>query len=432
MPCTTKARSSSFNPPSKRTNGRDVRVPSPVHSRAMKYHGFFGMPLLRQHLVFDKRWTPSSLMTQYQSINELLNRRIIFKAHEATSNRCHYGERSKKLRHQCIEGRSKLLQVNVGDDAHNIHNLLKNHKSMQRLYKRMPNYLIVDNINQRTFVMRKERDRLEFRLKQLKNKYKELLVERAIIRNRINYENAFVMKEELQSRILLKKIENSDVRLKAVRTINNTYQKIKQVLLHDEIFYEPILSSLDADIEDQANFINHIIYLGKPAISKFKLLDQKYRKLERDVRENILDKIRMLDSFKKARPPPNKKEELPLSANFRYVRETETMARLKYQLKTVEKVIKEVKLTALCSQAREIYERMRGQAKENENLHLSVKYDVMHHETLEMKHKFSTVLKGVLIDNLSEEEINRMERIKDLTNILRKDEQYELDTLEYS
>jgi len=40
----------------------------------------------------------------------------------------------------------------------------------------MPIHLVVDNINQRTFVMRKERDRLEFRLDQLKQHYKEQLV----------------------------------------------------------------------------------------------------------------------------------------------------------------------------------------------------------------------------------------------------------------
>lgn len=51
---------------------------------------------------------------------------------------------------------------------------------MQRLYQRMPIHQVVDNINQRTFVMRKERDRLECRLGQLKDRYKEILVLRAL------------------------------------------------------------------------------------------------------------------------------------------------------------------------------------------------------------------------------------------------------------
>lgn len=83
---------------------------------------------------------------------------------------------SKRLKAECFDGHIKLKNISSGNNLHTIRNYLNDHIDMQRLYRQMPIHLIVDNINQRTFVMRKERDRLEFRLGQLKHEYKTLLV----------------------------------------------------------------------------------------------------------------------------------------------------------------------------------------------------------------------------------------------------------------
>lgn len=189
---------------------------------------------------------------------------------------------------------------------------------------------------------------------------------RAVLENRIKYQNEFVLDEELKSCVFLKKIENSNVRLKAIKTINNTYKKIIQVLNHDQIFYEPILRSLDDDMEDQSNFIKHILYLGKPAIAKFRELNNEYKHLEEKARKSLLAKVQMSASLYQ----PNRdhisgagykksiNEVISDSANSkRYVRDTRSMVILKHVLKVVESTIKEVKFVTLCSQAREIYPR---------------------------------------------------------------------------
>lgn len=184
---------------------------------------------------------------------------------------------TRRLRTQCRDGRTKLQNVLVGDNVLNIRNFLINHKDMQRLYQKMPVQLVVDNINQRTFVMRKELDRLSHRLEQLKMAYELKLTERATIENRIKYQNEFILDEEIMMRDFVKDIENSNARLRGIKAVNATYKKIIEVLRHDAIFYEPILRSLCGDIDDQANFIKHILYLGSPAIAKFKQLSEEYR-----------------------------------------------------------------------------------------------------------------------------------------------------------
>ena len=204
-------------------------------------------------------------------------KRLLFKNLENRAYRKQLHKAARNLRIQCRNGRTKLHKILHGNNVTAIRNFLINHKDMQRLYQKMPVQLVVDNINQRTFVMRKEQDRLSYRLNVLKQQYELKLMERANIENRIKYQNEFVLDEQKQIFDFCKKIENSQIRLKAITTINSTYKKILQVLKHDEIFYEPILRSLLKDIDDQSNFIKHILYLGMPAIAQFKQLSEEYR-----------------------------------------------------------------------------------------------------------------------------------------------------------
>ncbi|EDW96397.1 uncharacterized protein LOC6536075 [Drosophila yakuba] len=435
-PCTLRQRGMAYIPRRDKNREKDVLAPKPVHPRSLRFHGFFGMSYVHQHVMVDERWTPNSLTEQFKGMTDLLTRRLVFKNHESKANRQRYFRENKRLKLQCRDGRTKLQNILVNDNTHKIRNFLINHKPLQRLYQKMPIHLVVDNINQRTFVMRKERDRLEFRLEQLKQHYKEQLLRRALLQNRIKYQNEFILDEELKSRVFLKKIENSNVRLKAIKTINNTYKKMIQVLVHDEIFYEPILRSLSSDMDDQSNFIKHILFLGMPAIAKFKELNDEFRNMEEKSRKNLQHKLQMLSALKKPAGTSivnfNKPKEAPPTTNLkRYVRETQSMMILKLELKAVEKTIKEVKFVTLCSQAKEIYPRMKSQVDNNDKLHRMIVNDMLAHEMLETKMKCASVLKGVLINNLSEEEINRLERIKDLKKTLQNDIQFEQDTLQH-
>lgn len=187
---------------------------------------------------------------------------------------------------------------------------------------------------------------------------------RAEVENRIRYVNEFIIQDEIQSRILKKKIENSNVRAKAIRTINATYKKIIQILQEDMVFYGPILRSLDKDMEDQSTFINYILYLGRPAIVKFRELNIRYRKKQELSRKNLQSKIEMVKRFTPvtavAKPPQLQKsnEELvSLPKPGHYVRRTSTMESLKLFANFLEYKIKRLKLTSLCSQAKEIYPR---------------------------------------------------------------------------
>lgn len=97
------------------------------------------------------------------------------------------------------------------------------------------------------------------------------------IENRKRYHDLYVLDEQFKSYEKKKLLVNSQTRLAAIKAINGSYQKIIAILRHDEIFYEPILNSLDKDILDQENFIKHILHLGSPAIARFSELSEDFR-----------------------------------------------------------------------------------------------------------------------------------------------------------
>lgn len=81
----------------------------------------------------------------------------------------------KELRYECREGRKTLNQSHhVNGDS--IGHVFKDCKVAKRLYSKMPLDQIQLNLDQQTFTMRKERDRLKYRLSQLKEELRTVLV----------------------------------------------------------------------------------------------------------------------------------------------------------------------------------------------------------------------------------------------------------------
>lgn len=185
-----------------------------------------------------------------------------------------------------------------------------------------------------------------------------------MLENRIKYQNEFVLVEESKSREFMRRIENSQVRLKAIKAINLAYKKMVRVLIQDAIFYDPILRSLSDDMEDQTNFIKHILHLGMPAIVKFKELKYEYFQIEAKFRKSIHEKVSILGSLKVQGRDADGAYKRQMSkkaaegTNSRlYERETHSMLLLKNVLKVIEGVIRDLKVGTLCSQAKEIYPR---------------------------------------------------------------------------
>ncbi|XP_017953635.1 uncharacterized protein LOC115561818 isoform X2 [Drosophila navojoa] len=314
--------------------------------------------------------------------------------------------------------------------------MLSNHRAMQRLFHKLPIDQVADNIDQSTFALRKERDRLQSRLEQLKRKLYQLQIDRSKLENRIKYENEFILEEEIKARVLQKKLDCSTVRFRAIKSINTTYKKMVRILVHDEIFYEPILNSLDNDIMDQTRMIKFIIDLGLPAIDRFKQLKREFRRLEERSHADFETKIKFVAELRKRRtfvplPAKDMRQSINIPERERYMRETKSMTELKNESVAIEKLINELKYNTLCAQANEIYPRVKSQIKKNQQVSRHIVCEHLYRDVMEEKQISASMLRGVLVHNLNEEEIKRLTYIETLKNELQKEKETQKDTLEY-
>lgn len=89
----------------------------------------------------------------------------------------------------------------------------------------------------------------------------------------------------------------------------------------------------------------------------------------------------------------------------RYARETQYMLLLKDQLEKIQKTIKLMKTTTLCSRTFEIYPTMKKLTEDNTRLQREIGFNMEECNVLEDKQKIATTTKESLKHNLTEEEI---------------------------
>lgn len=98
---------------------------------------------------------------------------------------------TKELRVELKDDREALKNA-VHGDSQRTKNILQNHKDLQRLFQSMPNHMIIDNMDHRTFVKRKELDRLICKRNQMTLKYKTELVSLKICYFEFNYNIIYI------------------------------------------------------------------------------------------------------------------------------------------------------------------------------------------------------------------------------------------------
>ncbi|KAI9579802.1 uncharacterized protein LOC119639277 [Glossina fuscipes] len=419
-------------------------VVKPVHPTNVNTHGLFGIEYVKQHMMTaDGFWTPGSITDEFLKMTDLLRKRLQFSNLEKVSQRKRLFHHYRVLKRQIRNGRRKWVKMISEDDSLEVRNLLTGNKGMQRLYQTMSLNQIVDNINQRTFTLRKERDRLTARLENLKADYEKALRAKSDIENRNRYHDLYVLDEQFKSYEKKKLLVNSQTRLAAIKTINGSYQKIIAILRYDEIFYEPILNSLDKDILDQEHFIKHILHLGSPAIARFSELSEDFRKQQEMARKRTLAMTELVTKLRSS----NKRSSLfqtlrnvdgghkggshKAAIKSPFVRETISMLVMKTELKAIEETIKKIKFATFCSKSTDIYQRMRGQVEYNYQLRKRLENDDLGLEALETKVKCASVLRDVLIDNITDEGDRRLKRVKLLGEAIEAQDKYQANILDY-
>lgn len=85
--------------------------------------------------------------------------------------------------------------------------------------------------------------------------------------------------QERDTKRLYVELKNSETRTRAIEKMNITYKKIIDQLLRDSLYYEPVLSALNSDWNEQTMLVKQTFQIGFPAIENSKKLQTKFKKL---------------------------------------------------------------------------------------------------------------------------------------------------------
>ncbi|KAI9579798.1 uncharacterized protein LOC119639271 [Glossina fuscipes] len=386
-------------------NKPDQSAPKPVYLTVDGNHALFSSPHMHNHMMSDERWTADCLIEQCQRVTNLMHRRLSFQLRENTAKRKKLLRNCTNLRTQNNDGRKKLKQTLTGENAIEINKCLLHHKDLSRLFKNLSLPQIVANMDQRSFVMRKDRDRLTFRRNQLEKDLEEALIRLSVVQNRIIYEDRFHIPEEAVIHRMQTQIVKSRRRIRALKHINYTYQRMIKLIEHDEIYYEPILQALEKDVENLHGFIEYTVYIGVPAIKRSAKLEADLKIKEKQARKALQMKIQSIGGYKNllkkgsSTAPKAKKPELYFNWGKHYERYTKSMLALKYELEDDEKSIAKLQERTLCSRPKFIYPTFKFQKESNASLEKIVALATLRVENKAYKAASAQIKKSSNLEN---------------------------------
>ena len=101
-------------------------------------------------------------------------------------------------------------------------------------------------------------------------------LEASEIQDILKYRNVFEGPDEIMAKKIRMELKNSETRLRAIKTIGRAYTKIIDTMMHDSLYFEPVLTALQDDINEQSGFIENTIKMGLPALDNLEKLTDEF------------------------------------------------------------------------------------------------------------------------------------------------------------
>lgn len=91
--------------------------------------------------------------------------------------------------------------------------------------------------------------------------------------------------EERDTKRLLVELKNSETRCRSIQKINSTYKKVLDMLMHDALYYQPVLEALNNDWREQTALVDQTYSIGFPAMQNVKKLEKELNKVQQIVKK---------------------------------------------------------------------------------------------------------------------------------------------------
>lgn len=110
-------------------------------------------------------------------------------------------------------------------------------------------------------------------------------MEAAVQQEMNRYYDIKEFQEERDTKRLLVELKNSETRCRSIQKINSTYKKVLDMLMHDALYYQPVLEALHDDWKEQTMLVDQTYSIGFPAIQNVKKLEKDLKKVQKIVKK---------------------------------------------------------------------------------------------------------------------------------------------------
>jgi hypothetical protein len=81
--------------------------------------------------------------------------------------------------------------------------------------------------------------------------------------------------QERYTKRLYAELRNSATRIQTIEKINLTYKMIIEQMVHDSLYYLPVLEAINSDWKEQTNLVQQTYNIGYPAIKHAKKTEKE-------------------------------------------------------------------------------------------------------------------------------------------------------------
>ncbi|XP_043587043.1 synaptonemal complex protein 1 [Bombus pyrosoma] len=243
--------------------------------------------------IKDVRWSTKDKLEQYRGILKLHAREKKIRLQDATKLKKKISWQLNTYKRDVNNYHQIVNEITKGIPKGHVRGLLQSRKNLRLKCRGRKVEHICESIYEENHRKRCQLDKLRYEKKQKMKRCFELQVEHAELSN-IYEEQKDVPWTRAQQR-LVSRYQKSVARQNAAKAINLTYAYILEILKKDAVYHEILLDSLKQDRISQCKVILRTTIMGQLATEETNDIESKYKRVARNVWNNMKEKERMLE-----------------------------------------------------------------------------------------------------------------------------------------
>ncbi|CRK98960.1 CLUMA_CG012160, isoform A [Clunio marinus] len=406
-----------------------------IQPRTGETHGLFGVKYLKNHNMRDPLWTADDLITQYEKLSGIYRKANKVAGLRREQDNIQINQQKESLK-RLVKEKGEISRILYKGDMQRMKNIFRDQPRYQRMYCHLLAHEVLEKIQEQTFHKQTTLDALIGERNKLLREYEQKLKEAADKQEINRYYDIKEFQQERDTKRLYAELKNSETRCRAIQNLNSSYKKIIDKMLHDSLYYQPVIDALNADWNEQTMLVKQTHKIGYPAIQDVEKMEKKLKSMNRVAKQEFNNRLKTIEENRRIlkEHPKIVKQLVRSDSDFsfsgtRYDRDTRSMTSLKVKMDKIEPTIDMLKSATLCEKVEEIYPRFVKQSEGNNQKKLLLKRQESIRDSIKEKSEvFKYFLERILDDRpeiFNEEKMNEIKKLNDCV----KGENRKLDAL---